>query len=201
MVGALVLLSFSGACERVAPLPTSTPAALPISTVTPEDATRSLLGLLRVQLQAAARNDRAAVAKLRELTLDKLVATDDVVARLHRPGGVSEKERAQVLDTLVTSWAATLAYYADGLGLDQIQVHPTGPATREAAIDVPARGRDDSAIVRVFCRRGKDNEWRVTGLEFAPRPTTAPASSPASASASEAQASADRLFTRWRFVF
>jgi hypothetical protein len=197
-----LFLSLATACERVAPPPAdSLPTTQPISTVTPEDATRSLLGLLRAQLQAAARNDRTTVAKLRQLTLDKLILTDDILARLGSAAGVSEKERAQVLDTLVTSWAATLAYYADGLALDQIQMHPTGPAAHETAVDVPARGRDDATVVRVFCRRGKDNEWRVTGLDFAPPPTTAPSSSPASTSEHEAQASADRCFTRWRFVF
>ena len=89
LVVAGLLLS---ACQEPVPPATSAPA-VPISTKTPEDAARSLLNLLREQLHAAARADRPAVARLRELALDRLVARPELERHITGLAQMTEAER------------------------------------------------------------------------------------------------------------
>jgi len=176
LVVAGLLLS---ACQEPVPPATSAPA-VPISTKTPEDAARSLLNLLREQLHAAARADRPAVARLRELALDRLVARPELERHITGLAQMTEAERTELFHKLVDSWAAAIAYYADGLALDQLKALGPTAGARVADLVVPARTPDDTAILHVYCQRTSGEEWRVIGLELVPprTPATAPASSP-----------------------
>ncbi len=178
--GALLLAPLAlGACQRATPAATSAPA-LAISTKTPEDAARSLLGLLRAQLQAAARQERAVVAQLRQTALDHLVAREDILRHVSGAERLSEQEQSELFHKLVDSWAAAIAYYADGLALDQLKALGATAGTRAADLVLPARGPDDTALLHVYCQRTPGNEWRVAGLELVPSrtPATAPATAP-----------------------
>ncbi len=166
------------ACQRAAPVPTSAPAPS-VSTKTPEDAARSLLTLLRAQLHAAAREDRPAVARLRQLALDQLVARAELEPHVTGAAQMTAAERTELFNKLVDTWAAAIAYYADGLALDQLKaVGPVAPS-RTANVVVPARGPDDTALLHVRCQRGASDEWRILGLELVP--ARAPASAPTTA--------------------
>ena len=176
----------TGGCRRAA---TSSAAgqgaapATPIVSKTPQDATRSLLVALRAQLQATGSGDRAAARRYRDEVVKYIVARDQLTARYralptHAPQGETE-----MLGALVENWASILSYYADGLALDEMKLGVTGSEGSGAVVDVPARGPEDRAIVRVACVRQADDEWRVLAIGL--EPATAPALSTQPAAASQ----------------
>lgn len=188
---AVVVCSLAiGGCRRAANSTTAGQPSAPafeIALKTPEDATRSLLAGLREQLQATARGDRAAARRCRDAVVDLVAAKDQIMARLRaQPGHVPQKE-AEVLAALVENWASIVSYYADGLALKEMRLIAAGNDGGGAAVEVPAQGADDCAILRVACVRGANDEWRILaiGLEPAAIPTPATQATAASQPASE----------------
>jgi hypothetical protein len=156
--------------------------AFEIALKSPEDATRSLLGGLREQLQATARGDRAAARRCRDAIVDRIAAQEQIVARFRaQPGHVPQKE-GEVLEALVENWASILSYYANGLALGEMRLSTAGGDGGGAVVDVPAQGADDRAILHVACVRGADDEWRILALGLEPAAAPVSASRPAAAS-------------------
>jgi hypothetical protein len=160
---------------------------MPVALGTPQEATRSVLERLRAQLHAMAQHDRDAAARYRDEVVQEVAARDDILARYNALGVRAVRDDAEVLRRLVESWAAMLAYYADGLALEQMRLGAAGGEGSKAVVDVPAHGRDSETILQVYCVRGPDGQWRVGTLELAPpRPAlpaqSAPVSQPVSAS-------------------
>lgn len=186
--GLLLVLVAWGGCRRVA-APSSQPVAGPEIVLTaPEAAARSLLDGLRAELAAVARGDHAAAAQQRRRLAEQVLARTDILARYKALPGHVAQDDAQMLDTLLKSWGATIAYYADGLALDQMRLAAAGAEGHKAVVDVPARVRDDRVVLRMQCVRGADELWHVGAVEFAPaqRPSTAPAATvPATQAARE----------------
>jgi hypothetical protein len=145
----------------------------------PEDAARSLMELLRAQLAAVAGRDRAAAARYRDQVAQEIVARDDVMARYNTLTGRTARTEDEVLHRLVESWAAAIAYYADGLDLQHMRLSAVAGQSGKAVVEIPAHGPNDEALLNVACLRGADERWRVVGVEFAlpeaPHATTLPA--------------------------
>lgn len=160
-------------CERsdsssAAQAPAADPAVL---LDTPENATRSLFHFLRAQLRALAEDDKAA-ARHRDQVVWHIAARDEIVARYRKVRGGRVKDEIAVLRRCVENWAAVIAYYADGLGLDQMRLDEGAKHGLRAVVLVPARGRDDQAVIRVTCLLGEEDKWRVRAINFA-EPATA----------------------------
>lgn len=86
----------------------------------------------------------------------------------------------EVLGRLVDSWAALVAYYAEGLDFDGLTQTPVGSGADSAFVLVPASGKERDAVIRVECQRGADSVWRIVRVDFAPpAPVSQPASHPA----------------------
>ncbi len=154
------------------------PAAVAIALRSPQEATRSLLELLRAHLQAIARHDRKAAEYYRDQVAAELVARADVLARFDTLPGRVTHDANEMLKRLVESWAAVVSFYADGLEPERMRLGAVDGEGSKVVVDVPARGPAGEAILRVLCQRGPDEQWRVTSIEFAPPaphgPTTAP---------------------------
>jgi len=179
-VALLAALAASG-CGSSTDTSTATQAVAPPTDAairSPEDATRALLLGLRAQLQAVARHDKTAAARHRDWVIEHVAARDSILARYKALPTRIVRDDAQVLRALVESWAACIEHYSAGLELDQVQLSATGADGRGAAVDVPARGRNDRAILRVACTRDAADQWRVVGLDFERPPATATARSP-----------------------
>lgn len=148
---------------------------------TPEDAARSLLQALKTELQAIAHHDKPGAEHQRDRVVAQILARENIMARYSKVAGRFAQPEDRALSTLVESWAAAIAYYADGLALDQTRLAIAGHEATGAIVEVPAHGPTDQAVIRIACARGKDDLWRVTALDFAPRlpPASAPVPVPA----------------------
>lgn len=157
-------------CERDAPTSSPAPSGPPIAIRldTPQDATRTLLLLLRGQLQARAAGDKATAEAHGARLVQDVIARDHILTRYSAVVIRAPADKVALLKTLVKNWGSIISYYADGLALDRVQSTVVGGAGRGAVVGVPAQGRDDQTIVRVLCLRDPEGHWRVTGLELAP---------------------------------
>jgi hypothetical protein len=149
---------------------------------TPEDAARALLQLLHGHLQAIAHGDRKLADRYRDRVARDVAARDDILARYRSVAGRFAQEESRALAGLIENWAAIIAYYADGLELDRMKRGAASLEAGRAVVDVPARGPEDRAVIRVACLRDKQAQWRATGIELVPpeiqahrAPTTRPA--------------------------
>ena len=169
-------------CRRVATAPTTSAPAAEIVLKTPPDATRSLLDALRGQLQATAHGDRAAARRSRDEVVEHIAAREPILARYRAlPARVPQSD-TEVLDALVENWASIVSYYADGLALNEMKLGAAGAAGSSAVVDVPARGPQDRALLRVACVRSPDDEWHVLGIGLEPLVPATPATQPGPAS-------------------
>jgi len=172
---ALCCAGLAGAgCNRASP--PAPPARDPAIVLdTPENAVGSLLPLLRAQLTAVAAHDREATRRARDQVVWHIVPQAEMLRRHARLAEASEAERMRMLDTLVESWAAIMAYYADGLELSALQVEPAGGSATTTVVRLPVHAADRRAVLRVTCVFGpQTKEWRVVGLELAPPADVAP---------------------------
>lgn len=181
-VGAIVLVGVLACGCRRGPAATSSQPAAPDSEIvrtTPQDTVRSLLQILRAELQAIARKEKGEADRQRDRIVAQVLATDDIMGRHKKAAGRFAKDAHVVLPVLVENWAAVLSYYADGLAMEEIRLAATGRDGTSAVVEIPARGLSDEAVLRVVCVRDKDDQWHVAALDFAPRPRPMPASASA----------------------
>lgn len=157
---------------------------------TPEHATGSLLHFLGAHLRAIADGDKAAAARYRDQVVWHIAARDEIVARHRKVRGGRAKDEIGVLRRCVENWAAILAYYADGLALDQMRLEEGARRALQVVVLVPARGGDDQAVIRVTCLLGGDGKWRVRAIDFADAASAAPR--PEAAQPSPASGPTDR---------
>jgi predicted small lipoprotein YifL len=180
MLVATVALTLAG-CEKPAPTVLPPPDAVPeVNLDTPEDAARSALTLLRSELRAIAQqNEQAAddcLAKLRTL-----VAVQTIDQRLARLPQFKVVVGGDVIEGYLENWAAAVAYYTEGLHLEQMR--RGAQSSTRAAVVVPASGPEDQALIQITCIREDDGLWRVSRMDFV---TAFPASQPASQATSQA---------------
>ena len=141
---------------------------------TPIDAARATLTLLQQHLAAVSAGDEARANERLEQVVWHLVAHEQIIRRF-RGNRMADRKKSDVdvLSTLVESWAALLANYADELQLDAMTVVQEG--VNGAAVRCPiADANDDTAIMLALVPT--DNEWYVLAIDFgtAAAPTTQP---------------------------
>ena len=188
-IGAAVCVSVAGvlatACRREAAerpsvagwTPPVSPDA-PLSQQTAPEAARHLLQFLQAHLQAVAHGREDLAASFRDRVVRDLAARADLLARYRSVAGRFAAPDEEGLRRIVESWAAVIAYYADGLVLDDLRPGPISGDLARTVVDVPAHGPRGDALIRVACLRGEDDRWRIAGIEFVPPAspsTTAPA--------------------------
>lgn len=148
---------------------------------TPQEATRSALSLIQAELRARRAGDKAEAerirARMREVASAKGIE-DRFSANPKFRGVVGDDPVVSLADT----WGATVAYYAEGIDFSTLRLDPRlapGEAKR-ADVLLQARGKDDSANIRVQCHRDPDGLWRILQVSFdAPAASSAPATAPA----------------------
>jgi len=150
-----------------------------VDLTTPENAARSTLLCLVAERRAIARDDEPAAQRCRQ-DLQSLAAKEEIIRRLRGHLRVSDLSDEEVLDQFTRTWGAIIGYYVEGLDLDRMRCTPPTETAPEAFVLVPARGADDTALIRVKCVRGEDKLWRVAAVGFhAEGATSQPASAPA----------------------
>jgi len=182
--GALLLGLCAGCGKAPRPAAAASAPAMPaVSLDTPADAARSLLECLRGELDAVARNDQAAQAQYLE-TLRTLAAAESIKQRMADLPHFKLMLGDDLVAGVIHNWGAMLAYYADGLRLDQLRQTSVGRTA--ATVIVPASGPADEALLQITCVREGDGPWRVRRLDFVTEmPKTGPTSAPATAPASQ----------------
>ncbi|MEW6197580.1 MAG: hypothetical protein AB1601_02780 [Planctomycetota bacterium] len=155
----------------------------PLSQQTAPEAARHLLQFLQAHLQAVAHGRNDLAARFRDRAARELVARDDLLSRYRAVAGRFAVPDEEALRRIVESWAAVIAYYADGLALDDLRPGPISGDLARTVVDVPAGGPGDDVLIRLACLRGEDDRWRVAGIEFVP-PASPPATAPAAATSS-----------------
>lgn len=162
----------------------------PLSQRTAAETTQHLLRFLQAHLQAIAHGRDDLAARFRDRAARELVARNDLLPRYRAAAGRFAAPDEEALRRIVEGWAAVIAYYADGLDLDDLRPGPVSGDLLRTVIDVPAHGARGSTLIRVACLQGEDDRWRVLGIEFVPPalpPATAPAAFPGSATAPTAR--------------
>lgn len=166
-------------CENRPPEPAATLPDDWADTVlkTPEDAARNVLTYLQAELRARARHDeqtvRACAEKLRALAAVKTI--EQTLARLPQFKTLVGDDAVQ---GYVDNWGATIAYYAEGLHLEQMR--RAAQSNAKVAVIVPASAPDDDALIQVTCVNEGDQLWRIARIEFVVEP---PAAAPTSQAA------------------
>jgi hypothetical protein len=157
-------------CRREPPPPATLPAGVQVAITvdTPASAVRSLLELLSAHLDALARGDRRAADAYRNLVAEKLTARRHIMTRYREIARPFDKDEATVLRSISESWAAIIAYYADGIERDRISLTGLAGDADQAVVDVPARGSVGDALIRVACERDDAGNWSIVALELAP---------------------------------
>lgn len=182
----VAFVAFIGGCERRAPAPapagTPTAQALRIDLSTPRNAVRSLIECLRAELSAVERHDRAGVEACREKLLE-IVSIETIAAAVAKRQKRVINDRSAVARSLARavslSWGSVIAYYADGIDLEDMVCPAPAPNTRKVFALVPARGPEENVEFRIRCVLDKDESWRIAGIDFhVPATTTRPAAPP-----------------------
>jgi hypothetical protein len=180
-VGAAVL--FGGCDNPPAPPVLPPPGEVPeVVLETPEDAARSVLACLQTELRARAHQDESVANACLE-KLRSAVAAQSLAQTIARMPQFKPALGDDVVEGFIHNWGAAIAYYAEGLHLEQMRRSASSGSV--AAVVVPASGAEDDALIQLTCQRGSDDLWRVSRIEFvteAPsRPVTSqPRSEPAS---------------------
>jgi hypothetical protein len=139
----------------------------------PQHTARTLLILLREELRAIRRGDRDAQRRCRR-QLEHLADRTTIQQRFARTPQVKVLLGEDLVAGVISQWGATIAYYAEGLELDQIR-EPAASTTQPAAglrqvVQVRGIGKAGEPVwIRVHCVRGEDELWRVTHVDFAAR--------------------------------
>lgn len=154
-------------CQRAATPPATTRAAeIALRTDTAENAARTILELLQAHLRAIAAGNPALAADMRDRAVNNVIDRAGIIARLQRASGKHPSDEQAVLRTHVESWAALVAYYIDGLR--DVELAATETAATGAVVNVPARGRTDSAVIRIACVCAADGGWRIAAIGVEP---------------------------------
>ncbi|RMF75076.1 MAG: hypothetical protein D6744_13850 [Planctomycetota bacterium] len=177
--GAALLIATTG-CEKppgdkIDPLPPSAD-----ETASPEAAARAVLTCIQEEIRAVAARDHEQVRKCRARLLG-LAAADRIEESFRKAPIYRMLVGTDVLRGYVEDWGATIAWYADGLRLDEMRRDPAKSSDDDVTLLTPATGEGDSALISVRCVKAADGAWRVWRIEFADAnpPTSAPATKPA----------------------
>lgn len=170
LLAAGLLAAGPGGCRREDAIPPDyavpPPRSAKIRLDTPQQAARSLLLLLQEHLQAVARDEEFVAIQSRDQIVWHILAQRDVMSQYEANPYAYRHDRVGIQNTLVENWAATIAFYAEGLDFDGIEsIH--GSVSR-AAVRVPARHGDDQASIEVACVLDDNEEWRVLAIDFEP---------------------------------
>jgi hypothetical protein len=152
---------------------------LQVDLTTPERAARSVVVCLREEIRAIARHDDEAAKRCRD-TLRTLADREEMAPQLTQQARLYGLTEDEAFEQIISRWGALINYYSEGLELERIECPPVSETTLQTPVLVPARGADDTAVIRVKCVRGEDELWRITAIGFqAERDVTRPASQPA----------------------
>lgn len=182
---AFTMLALIPAAAASPPAPPTGPPALDpgVARATPSDAVRSLLTLVRRDLDAVARRDRAAARDAIEQLAWHVSARESIAADLGF--GLDSADGREVLRRQAESWASVLAFYVDQLDVSRAIVVP-GATQDEHVVYLPATSEVRDLLVRFSLRRVA-GEWRVKTVRIDPagaassqptratQPSTAPA--------------------------
>ena len=165
-LGALLTGAALGGCGparlSVPPAQEAPPPAADLKLASPEDSARTLLVYLQRDQTAVAQNDARQAAAARDQAAWHVLARDEILRRV--PQRKTAKEKSELLNRIVESWSAALAYYADGLSPEQARAQMIG--NDQARVLIPAAHGGEQAAVRVDVMRGADSGWHVIGMEL-----------------------------------
>lgn len=177
-LAALCTLLPSG-CGRAAPPahkhspPTSLPAGEELRLDSPQLTARTLLILLREELRAIRLGDRSAQLRCRQ-QLERLADRATILQRFASTPQVKMLLGEDLVAGVINQWGATIAFYAEGLELDQIAEPAASTSTMQPTAGlrqvVRVRGHGkagEPAWIHVHCVLGEDGLWRVTHVDFA----------------------------------
>lgn len=178
-----VLAALLPGCQRPPPPDAVGPGSPPpdqfhVVTTDPHDLTRTLLIGLQARLRAIRQRNPAAAAAYQERLRDAL-AEREIARQFESHPSKRFLVGPDLADGILRTWAAAIAYYAEGLDFATLQ--PLGPPasasaeTPRAAFRIRARGRDDQAWIRVVAVRQPDGRWGAVELDFWNEPPAAPA--------------------------
>ncbi|TWT41709.1 hypothetical protein RAS1_28300 [Phycisphaerae bacterium RAS1] len=152
---------------------------LKIAQATPEEAVRTLFELVRVDLAAAARQDRPA-QKVISGTLERLASREDIHRRVRNIARLSGKPADEFFDKVIGRWSAVLAPYYEKADLAAMRVLSTrddGGYVRIRIASADPQGRPAGLMVECSNDRGA---WKIAGVYFdSPGAASQPASSSA----------------------
>lgn len=152
---------------------------LQIDQSTPEAAVRTLFRLTKIDIDAAARQDRAAQKVIFD-ALTQLASREDIQRRVKNIARLSGKPAEEFFDKVVGRWTAVLAEYYERAELSAMQVTATRADGQRVSLRVPSSdptGRP--AIVLLDCVNDK-GVWRIASINFeGPMAASRPASSSA----------------------
>jgi|GEM_PF-3506100 len=162
-LGALMIVV--GACERQPPALVQLPPgeAPVIDLAAPENAAKTALLSLQAELRAVANEDeetsRTAFDQLRYLIDD-----ESVFEMLNRTPRYKALLGEDLIKGLIENWGSAIAYYAEGLHLDQMR--RLSESASKVLVVVPASGAHDDALIQVTCVFSDDDSWHVSRIEF-----------------------------------
>lgn len=144
----------------------------------PEDVVRQFIDSVRLELQAIAKDDRAAAQAARARILAEWALPDPRPPEEQRRAAASANRNEEARNKIVDFWECVLAYYIDGLDLSAASATETAAEKgRELAeVQVPAAARGHAVVIRFHLLREDAGEWRVTLVDYLP-PTKAKAAS------------------------
>lgn len=151
--------------------------AIPIVLSGPEQAARSALLCLKAIHEARASRDEEAVSRYLE-QLDLVAARDTIRRRFQTSYPHSAKDPEAAVDNFVECWAAVVGYYADGLDPNRVNAVDAAAGAFQVDVHATAAGSRGEATIRFECLRGDDGNWRVSRVDFAPRPAPSTQPSP-----------------------
>lgn len=188
--------------EEPASAPSSQPAALvrsgagPTELVTTAEGpsgadavVREFFAATKAELTAIREHDQAGSKAARKRLLDSTISVDALAPQARaKLGNLSDEDLAAALGQLVDRWQALVAYYIDGVQLDNIAWHrvprgglPTELNAVEALVPAEARGR--RIMIDIVLVEAKPGTWRLQRVSYlnpAVRLRSAAASQPGS---------------------
>ena len=161
-------------CQRPPPpdavgAPSPPPDQFRVVATDAQDLARSLLIGLQARLRAIRQRNPAAAAAYQDRLRDAL-AEREIARQFESHPSKRFIVGPDLADGILRTWAAAIAYYAEGLDFATLQ--PIGPPasasaeTPRAAFRIRARGRDDQAWIRVVTVRQPDGRWGAVELDF-----------------------------------